>query len=758
MPGMAREGRALPGGTSKESRLHAIGSTCPSPEEPGTACSSNDEVFTRIWLQHRPQMLYLCRRCTRQEEDAEEAFSRASLLLYRKLPAHWEQVENLRSWILRLTFNVCMSLHRENRRRAEQSLEEAGVEGLAEERLLETSPAGDPESSYLRKEMGQFLRSSIENLPVRLRETITGHLRLGSYREIAERLSINEANARKRMQEAREILSRGLAEYRAGAASQPTPRLPARHRQAGANAAGDPSERVRALRAVTVALSEDLEREKILALRIPPSPERRHTLERYVEQHPRSWKKRLALARALLEEGRVEDALPHLEHGVEKQPRHLSAWLDLIAAYRFLERPAAAAAVCERALAANRGPAADLFLGLQAQCLGRPAEAERLFLGAREAAPGNPAPWIALAELQRATGRPSETADSLTQALARSPTDVAALTLGAEALRLLGRSVEARRRDDLALEADGANPPALERRLAASARSAGGWLAPEASSWSAVERLARTRSTARSLLSFLRICIGDLAGFGDMAKFVADHPRRLEARIEHARLQDAIGRPLAALQEVDAGRALQAGCRELDLLACRISVRAGLPRRALQEIEDLLERYGDAWDTASAAAWALAQLGRTGLASELSQAAVARQPRLPAAWLEHGRVLAHCERPREAVAATEVGWSLLPEGDGFDLAVPAALDLTMLHRRLDQPERARYWALQALETCAALGELDPVRAHILQVRIQAGLGSEVAPPAVGAVGIAPAFLRIEERRLLTAQLSETTFA
>ncbi|HEX7186007.1 MAG TPA: tetratricopeptide repeat protein [Thermoanaerobaculia bacterium] len=692
----------------------------------------------------------------RQEADAEEAFSRASLLLYRKLPAHCERVENLRSWILRLTFNVCMSLHRENRRRAEQSLEETAVEGLAEARLLDTSPAGDPESSYLRKEMGQFLHSSIENLPMRLRETITGHLRLGSYREIAERLSINEANARKRMQEAREILSRELAEYRAGAAGPPAPRNPARPRQAaGADAAGDPPERVRALRAATVTLPGDVEKEDLLALRLPPSPERRHALERYVEQHPRSWKKRLALARALLEEGCVEDALPHLERGVEKQPRYLGAWLDLIAVYRLLERPAAAAAACERALAANRGPAAALFLGLQAQCLGRPAEAERIFLRAREAAPESPTLWIALAELQGATGRPSEAADSLTEALARSPADVAALTLGAEALRLLGRSAEARRRDALALEADGANPPALESRLAASARKAGGWLAPENSSWRAVERLARTRASAQSLLSFVRLCGGDLAGVGEMAAFVAKRPRLPQARIEHARLQDAIGRPLAALQEVDAGRALQTGCRELDLLACRIAVRAGLSRRALQEIEDLLARYGDAWDTASTAAWALAHLGRTDRAAELSEAAVARQPRLPTAWLEHGRVLTRCERLRDAVEATEMGWSLLPEGDGFDLAAPAALDLAVLYKRLNQPERARHWALQALEACAVLGDLDPVRAHILQARIQAGLGSEAAPSTAGLVDIAPSFLRIEERRLLTTQLSET---
>jgi len=197
--------------------LRAIASSCLPPEEPRTTCSAGDEPFTKIWLQHRADMLSLCRRCTRQEADAEEAFSRASLLLYRKLSIHLARLDNLRGWILRLTFNVCMSLHRENRRRAEQSLEEIDAENGADARFLHLSHTRDPETSYLQKEMVQFLRSSIDNLPERLRETVIGHLRLANYREIADHLSINEANARKRMQEAREALSRELAEYRAGA-------------------------------------------------------------------------------------------------------------------------------------------------------------------------------------------------------------------------------------------------------------------------------------------------------------------------------------------------------------------------------------------------------------------------------------------------------------------------------------------------------------------------------------------------------------
>jgi tetratricopeptide (TPR) repeat protein len=484
---------------------------------------------------------------------------------------------------------------------------------------------------------------------------------------------------------------------------------------------------------MTAILPSGVEVEGLLALRLP------------LEQ------------RSFLEEGRIEEAIQHLERTVEQQPRQLSARLDLIAIYRLQQRPAAAAEACERALAAHEGPVVPFLQGLHAQCVGRCAEAEQAFLKAGETMPESAAPWTALAEIQLATGRPAEAADSLDAALLRCPTDVAALTLGAEALRLLGRSAEARRRNARALEIDSANPLALERTLAADARRAGGRLAPEGAVWEAVERSARTRTAARSLLSYIRVCGGDLAGAGEMALLVSERPQLLQAHIERARLLDALGRPLAALQEIDIARTLRPHSRELALLACRVAVRAGLACRALAECEDLLTRYGDAWDITSTAAWALVNLGWRRRAADMSQAAMESQIRLPAAWLEHGRVLARAERLREAVVATEVGWSLLPRDDGFDLAAPAAFDLAVLYRRLGNAGRVMQWVRQALEACTALDETDPVRAHVLRLWIHEELVSVDAPVEVKPADVAPSFLRIEERRILTRQVSERSW-
>jgi RNA polymerase sigma-70 factor (ECF subfamily) len=303
-----------------------------------------EEIFTQVWLEHQLAIRQMCRRCMTSDADAEEAFSRASVRIYLKLKEQ-RDVENLRAWLLRLAFNVCMSLHRENRRRGEKSFEEIESDAGASPPSVALAFGGTPEGSFLTKELSDFLWRSIFGLPERLRETMLSHLALANYREVADRLSINETNVRKRMQEARAILSRQLAEYRAGEAR----RAPASARAKPRKAAGG--------------------HEETLSLRRRPAtdPARRLAgLERYVERHPRGWKRRLDLAHALLAEGRPEEAVRHLEPVVDQQPRQVEAWLALISAYRFLGRPEAVASACERALAAsNKEGAAALIEGLR---------------------------------------------------------------------------------------------------------------------------------------------------------------------------------------------------------------------------------------------------------------------------------------------------------------------------------------------------------------------------------------------------------
>lgn len=182
---------------------------------PAPATSTHDALFTELWLQYGTE---LHRRCViwmgGNHADADEAWSRASYSFYRKLPHYLHSVKNPRAWLLRLTYNVCMDLHRENKRRQVESIDASSEVSI--ESPLPVLLDLDPEQSYLSKELHEFLQSCVDELPERLRLTMLAHLSAASYKEIARDLGINEANVRKRMQEARALLRRRLCEYRAG--------------------------------------------------------------------------------------------------------------------------------------------------------------------------------------------------------------------------------------------------------------------------------------------------------------------------------------------------------------------------------------------------------------------------------------------------------------------------------------------------------------------------------------------------------------
>jgi hypothetical protein len=211
---------------------------------------------------------------------------------------------------------------------------------------------------------------------------------------------------------------------------------------------------------------------------------------------------------------------------------------------------------------------------------------------------------------------------------------------------------------------------------------------------------------------------------------------------------------------LDEARGSRSTDRDLGLFSCRLAARAELEDRARSEIDDLLRRYGEAWDTAATSAWTLTFLGREpARALELSGIAVACQPHLPAAWIEHGRILARWAQPREAAEAFATAWELLTRGDGYDLAAPAALDLADLHLRLGDHETAGLWARRALAAADSLRGTDPVRSELWWRQafdVLAGRARELSRPSAPAQGAAGLF-EAEARWERVAQLSEPAF-
>jgi len=701
------------------------------PQVPG-------DTFSRIWNDHEASLFRRCLQWMRgNRADAQEAFSRAIVAIYRKLPDHRENVANLRAWLFRLTYNSCMNLHRENRRRQEKGVDlDVDLGSIAEgenEVLFSPASSGDPERAILGKELETFLRRCIADLPERLRETVLCQLSFASYRETAEHLEISEENVRKRLQEARAILRPRLREYRSGRARMPLASPWKELPEAGIPRSSGPW-RIYAVRPLQIRLGAGVETETSLLVNYPPkraSKRRREALEEYIRAHPSGWTRHLELGRHLVEEGLLEEAIPQLERVVLQQPRHFQAWTELATAHRLLERPEAAAAVCERALSMARTEAERHYLrGFRDQYRGRVGEAARAFEAACEARPDRSAPWIALARLRLSTGSPSEALLHLDEALRIDPEDAAALTLGYDALRLAGRSGEAFRRSARALDIDGANVAALVRWLAARCRALGGQLPHGSLEHRRLQRLrelARTRADARRGLAFWHVCRGDLAGAESLlASLVEDRPALRQGWTELARLLDALGRPEEALRALSEARERGDQSRELDLMECRLATRAGLGEQALRSIAELLRRYGEAWDIASTSAWSMTSLGSDPeRACELSRSAVALQPLLPAAWLEHGRVLSRQDRFDEAAEAFATAWELLPENEVTDLAAPTAHGLAEVHRRLGDSEASRRWSQITLAVPRTGSE------GLLAIEVRWARAAQISEPPLG---------------------------
>lgn len=167
----------------------------------------NDSAFWSIWERHWDHLYGVClRHLNGVHSDAADACSRSMLVARKRLPGYALQVSNLEAWLTRLTCNVCLDIHRERRRnvRAAIDLDEAFDESVQAARPRPPTP----EDEVLQVEACLAITSAIDGLPPRL--SVVAELRFVEdldYEVIARRLVITQASARKRVQQARKILS-----------------------------------------------------------------------------------------------------------------------------------------------------------------------------------------------------------------------------------------------------------------------------------------------------------------------------------------------------------------------------------------------------------------------------------------------------------------------------------------------------------------------------------------------------------------------
>lgn len=258
-----------------------------------------------------------------RREDADDALGHAALIALEKMPQELQPAE-ARRWLLRLVYSKCMDIHRHRRRFPHMVGEE---DLLSKQKNIEAVGPGH-ESMLLTSELISVIRDRIQNLPPRLRKVAELHLlQEMPYREVADLLALTEVNVRKRMQEARSLLREQLQAYLEGNVHIQAPRQSDEAGDSLASAAPEP------LRASAWTLE---------------------SLEKYVQRHPRGWKKRWELALRLREAGSLEQAVLHFRQAADRQPRRMEIWLDLGKTLLLLNRNQEAREAFEAALSRIR--------------------------------------------------------------------------------------------------------------------------------------------------------------------------------------------------------------------------------------------------------------------------------------------------------------------------------------------------------------------------------------------------------------------
>ena len=170
----------------------------------------NADAFWILWKRHEPHLAEICLRQMKYvRADAEDAVSRAMLVARDKLPVYAREIIDVEAWLTRLTSNVCLDMKKERSRGTKrvQVLDEA-VLARREPTLPEPR---SPEEHTVAAQTLSVIGDAIDALPRGLHDAaMLRFVHEEAYPEIASRLGITEANARKRVQLARALLNQQL--------------------------------------------------------------------------------------------------------------------------------------------------------------------------------------------------------------------------------------------------------------------------------------------------------------------------------------------------------------------------------------------------------------------------------------------------------------------------------------------------------------------------------------------------------------------
>jgi RNA polymerase sigma-70 factor, ECF subfamily len=161
------------------------------------------DAFDQIMRLHQKQVLMTALRLLGNMEDAQDAAQETFLRLYKNLNRLPDILE-MKSWLYRVTVNICNDLHRQRGRRKTEPL--SGPEPVSS-RL-------DPEEALSETERVRLVEKALQTLPEKERAAVVLRDVQGlSTREVAEILGTAEVTVRSQISMARGKLKKFTDRY-----------------------------------------------------------------------------------------------------------------------------------------------------------------------------------------------------------------------------------------------------------------------------------------------------------------------------------------------------------------------------------------------------------------------------------------------------------------------------------------------------------------------------------------------------------------
>jgi|SRR5438270_5347811 len=181
------------------SAMEAVGATL-TMSEPVSESHTVEQKIEAAVREHAQLVFKICYAVVRNHHDAEDATQEVFLRVWRNAP-RLEEIQDLRSWIARIAWNVAID---RKRKPVEQQMDEH----------IQVSQRPRAEDEVISSQMLMLLEQAISRLPRKEREALVlASAEEMSMAEIAEVLGASEATIRGRVFRARQQLRERMKRF-----------------------------------------------------------------------------------------------------------------------------------------------------------------------------------------------------------------------------------------------------------------------------------------------------------------------------------------------------------------------------------------------------------------------------------------------------------------------------------------------------------------------------------------------------------------